>query len=128
MGGVQQGGEVQTISIGEWYLMIKSFFYCNSFPPCSASPTVCHRFMANMTSVLQPSCGTLAEGVGIRVQDGQQSSPLHTHSPVITADSPHLPCLTPLSPALTKPPSALPPSHVLHSPIRIIQIFPLAAF
>ena len=33
IGGVQQGGGVQTISIMAWYLMIKYLLHCNSFQP-----------------------------------------------------------------------------------------------
>lgn len=39
--GVQQGGEVQTIGIMAWYLMIKCLFYCNSFQPSVHSFLYC---------------------------------------------------------------------------------------
>lgn len=76
---MQQGGEVQTISIGGMGPDDKMPLLLQ--PPLSS--TVCHRFIRNMTSVLRLSFGTLVVGVGIRVQDGQSS--LHTHSPVIAA-------------------------------------------
>lgn len=41
IGGVQQGGGVQTISIMAWYLMIKCLFYCNSSQPPVHSLLLC---------------------------------------------------------------------------------------
>lgn len=121
-----------TISIMAWYLMIKCLFYCNSFqlpvhslfyclPPFYAECGVCVAAVLRATGV----GGCLGKNPRWAVVFCTHTLPCHHGR---TADSPHLPCLTPLSPALTKPPSSLPPSHVSTPPSGSSKYFPSLLF
>lgn len=99
-------------------------------PPCTESSAVCHLFMQIyrcVTAVLRYSGGggCLGNSPGWAVVFSAHSLPCHHGS---NADSPHLHCLTPLSPDLTEPPSSLPPSHVSTPPSGSSKYFPLLLF
>jgi len=101
------------------------------FPTCRkiVTPQLFHHFDAGYAvCFLGDTEGGGAWVGGLRVQSGQSSPhtlPCH-HG--CTADSPHLPCLTPHSPALTKPPSSLPYSHVSTPPSGSSKYFPSLLF
>jgi len=118
------------ISIRARYLMITCSFHSNPLVnsflhcwlPCCAERGAC------VPAVRWDTSGGCLD---IRVQDGRSSSlrtlPCHRGC---TAETPHLPCLTPLSPALTKPPSPspLPPPHVCTPPSGSSKYFPSVLF
>lgn len=100
------------------------------FPTCSAQlPKLFLLFYAGHRDLFPRASGDSGASVGgLRVQNGQSSPhtlPCH-HG--CTADSPHLPCLTPHSPALAKPPSSLPSSHVSTPPSGSSKYFPSLLF